>query len=220
MDKEIIHMSLSDLLKKSAMQICYLRKNKEKTTQPSEAALEGNEKALGKSESKYIEMRGTYKFKYGKTNISIHYSFDEIVPNEVACLLIEHKNITDNSGVELWYRNSSILQTAVYQSFASLNSDRKLRTATFFINEGNPLQVFDIDKLYLRSELHLGNQIYSVTAVNEQELFAFYLRKATATLSYDTAKEWDTLYKHKEFDHLHNHIKYRLLQQSDRVNIV
>ena len=220
MKEDVIHMSLSDLIKKTAMQICYLRKNQDKVPEPTQEQIEGSEIQLSKALSKLVEMRGTYAFatNFGQ-KILIHYAFDEIVPNETSCLFLEHKNITPGSTVELWYRNAAILQTAAYQAFAKANPDKHLETAFFHINNGNPKLEFELNNLYLRSELHLGDMIYSVVAVKFQELVDFYVRKAIATLNYDDAKEWDWKYRRREFDYTHSYITYRNLQQSETIQV-
>jgi hypothetical protein len=220
MKNEVMHMSLSDLVKKSAMQICYLRKNQEKQPEPTEQQIAGAEAGLAKAMSKLVEMRGTYSVpnNFGQT-ILIHYAFDEIVPNDKACLFLERKNIPSGQTIELWYRNAAILQTAVYQAFAKQNTNRELETAQFFINQGNPKLEFDLGNLYLRSELHLGDIIYSVIAVDPRELVDFYIKKAIATLNYESAKQWDWKYKHKEFDYNHTNITYRLLHASETIEI-
>lgn len=220
MEQEVIHMSLSDLVKKSAMQICYLRKNKEMTPDPTPEQIAGAEEQKRKVQSKLVEMRGTYAFanNFGQ-KILIHYAFDEIIPNDTSCLFVEHKNIPPGSTIELWYRNGAILQTAVYQAFAKCNEDKHLETAQFFINQGYSKLEFELENRYLRSELHLGDVVYSVTAVNFEELVNFYVRKAINTLNYDDAKQWDWKYKRKEFDYNHTNITYRNLQESETITI-
>ncbi len=221
MNKDVIHMSLSDLLKKSAMQICYLRKNKEKVPETTEAQQRGNDAALEKAgDNKYVEMRGTYRLdRSPEQDILIHYSFDEIFPNDVACLFIEHKNITDGSTVEHWYKNSSLLQTATYQAFAENNDNKLLQTANFYVQQDNPKLEFELGNRYLRSELHLGDQVYTVLPIESKTIVAFFLSKAIATLDYTTAKDWDNQYKHKEYDTLHTNVKYNLLQQSGKITV-
>lgn len=217
MNKEIIHMSLSGLLKSSARQLCYLRKNQQEKPVTDEQ-LEGNEAALKKSIG-LVEMRGTYEFEYLDKKILIHYAFDEIQPNDKSCLFIEHKNIKSGSTVELWYRNASILQTAAYQAFAKVNPNKHLETAQFHIKEGYEKQEFELGTLYLRSELHFGNYIYSVIASTPEELVEFYKSKAIASLEYDPAKMWDDKYKFKEYDFMHAHLAYRLLAEDETITI-
>ncbi len=220
MNNEVIHMSLADLVKKTAMQICYLRKNKEMTPDPTPEQIAGHEAQLSKAQSKLVEMRGTYAFanNFGQ-EIQIHYAFDEILPNDKSCLFLEYKNIPPGSTIELWYRNSAISQVAAYQAFAKANTDKHLETALFFINQGNPKLEFELGNRYLQSQLHLGDMIYSVVAVEFQELVNFYVRKALATLNYDQAKEWDYKYRRREFDYTHSYIAYRNLQDSESIQI-
>lgn len=216
----VIHMSLSDLLKKSAMQICYLRKNKEKIPPATQQQIEGNEAAHAKAlDEKYIEMRGTYVMDYLDKRILIHYAFDEISPHEKGCLFIEHKNIKPGSTVELWYRNAAILQTGTYQAFARINPNKHLETAQFYIDQGNPKIEMDLGTMYLHSELHFGNWIYTVHVPEANELVDFYKRKAIASLDYDTARLWDDKYKRKEFDTNHRYIAYREMQSDETIKI-
>jgi hypothetical protein len=217
MEKEIIHMSLSGLLKSSAKQLCYLRKNRKEKPVTNEQ-LEGNEAALKKSEG-LVEMRGTYEFEYLDKKILIHYAFDELKPNDKSCLFIEHKNIKSGSTVELWYRNACILQTAAYQAFAKLNPNKHLETATFHVKDGYEKQEFELGNRYLRSELHFGNYIYSVLASTPEELVDFYKRKAIASLEYDPSKEWDGKYKFKEYDFMHANLAYRILKEDETIKI-
>lgn len=217
MEKEIIHMSLSGLLKSSARQLCYLRKNK-KEKPVTDEQIEGNEAALKKSVG-LVEMRGTYIMETKTLKILIHYAFDEIQPNDESCLFIEHKNIKSGSEVQLWYRNSAILQTAVYQAFAKLNPSKHLESATFHIKDGYEKKEFELNNRYLRSELHFGNYIYGVTANTPEKLVEFYSQKAVASLEYESAKLWDDRYKFKEYDHMHNNLTYRILQEDETIKI-
>lgn len=220
MSSNVLHMSLSDLLKKSAMQICYLRKNQEKTPPVTKEQIEGNIAAHEKTlDKRYVEMRGTYELHITDKKILIHYAFDEIQPTDVACLLIEHKNIKSGSTVELWYRNSSILQTAAYQAFAKVNPDKKLETATFHVKDGNPKVEFELGNQYIRSELHFGPLVYTVIATEPDELVNFFCQKAIASLDYDSARMWDKRYKFKEFDNLHTHLTYRILKDNESIKI-
>ena len=198
------HLSLSKLLKQSAMQTCYQRKNK--VERPvTEAQVKGNEMAHAKSESKFIEMRGTYQHK----ELLIHYAFDEVQPNNVAARLIEHKNITSGKPVEMWYYESCILQTAVYQAFAQVNPDKHLQTASFFLAQGNPKMELDLTNLYLTSELQMSEKKYEVLLKDAKKLVEFYCRKAESTFDYDSAKSFDRRYKFKEYQHLQDYLIYR-----------
>lgn len=199
-----LHLSLSQLIKQSAMQTCYLRKNN-KAKPVTKAMIQGNDIAIDKSESEYVEMRGTYNHD----NLLIHYAFDEVNVNDVSALLIEHKNITSGSPVEMWYFEYSILQTAVYQAFAQVNRNTKLQTATFYTNKGNPKLELDFGNLYLRSELRMDNRAYTVIATDAKKLVKFYCEKAVATLNYNDAKEFDLKYKHQEYKKLQECLSFR-----------
>jgi hypothetical protein len=198
------HLSLAQLLKQSAMQTCYKRKNN-KPVVVTEAMTAGNEIAHQKSESKYIEMRGTYKYE----DLLIHYAFDEVEINDVSALLIEHKNITSGSPVEMWYFESCILQTAVYQAFAQVNSDTMLQTATFHIKNGHAKQELDLKNSYLNSQLRLGDKHYTVLVSDAKRLVEFYCRKAVASFEYATAKAFDAEYKFKEYNTLLDCLSFR-----------
>jgi|GEM_PF-3044585 len=202
------HLSLSQLLKQSAMQTCYQRKNNIQKT-VTEAMIKGNEVAHAKTVSKYMEMRGTYRIE----DKLIHYAFDEVEVNDVSALLIEHKNITSGRPVEMWYFESAILQTAVYQAFAHVNTDKHLETAVFFLNEGNPKMELDITNLYLNSELRMDNKTYKVLVTDAKKLVDFYCYKAVCTFDYTKAKAFDARYKFREYKALQQFLSFRPLTE-------
>lgn len=210
-----IHLSLSALLKQSAMQSCYLRKKK-KEKPVSEAMVQGNILAHEKSISEYVEMRGTYNHK-SFNNFLIHYAFDEIEVNDKSALLIEHKNITSEKPVEMWYFESCVLQTAVYQAFAKVNKNKHLQTATFHIKEGNPKEELELNNLYLRSQLRMGDDVYTVVVTDPIKLVNFYCRKAEAILDYDNARKFDSLYKFKEYKALKECLSFRPITLESKV---
>ena len=191
------HLSLAKLLKQSAMQLCYERKNK--IVKPAtEAQIKGNEMAHKKSESKFIEMRGTYSFK----DMLIHYAFDEVQIEDETAKLIEHKNITSGTAIEEWYFNSAILQTATYQAFANTNPNKMLQTATFFIEQGMPMMELDLTNLYLTSELRMDNMQYEVLLKESKKIVDFYCYKAQCSFDYNLARVFDDKYKFKEYNYL------------------
>jgi len=200
------HLSLAQLLKQSAMQTCYKRKNK--VVQPAtEAQIAGNEMAHAKSESKFIEMRGTYEDE----DRLIHYAFDEVKVNELSATLIEHKNITSGRPVEMWYFESCVLQTAVYQAFAQVNPNKHLQTATFFLQEGNPMVELELNNLYLNSELQMNDDKYKVLVMDAKKLVEFYCYKAKCTFDYTKAKAFDARYKFQEYKYLQQYLTFRPL---------
>ena len=199
-----IHLSLSQLLKQSAMQTCYLRK-KHQEKKVTQEMLDGNQIAHNKSISKYVEMRGTYPYAH----LLIHYAFDEVEVNDLSAMLIEHKNNTSDKPIEMWYFESCILQTAVYQAFAHVNENKMLQTATFFTNKGNPKLELDLGNLYLNSQLRMGNKHYTVLVTDAKKLVKFYCEKALATFDYDSARAFDDKYKFKEYLALQSCLSFR-----------
>lgn len=197
-------MSLSKIMKQSAMQSCYLRKkNQEKTV--TQQMIEGNKVAHEKAQSQYLEMRGQYKYQ----NLIINYSFDEIKVNEKALTLIEHKNIASGKAVEMWYFESCVLQTAVWKAFMQENPDKHLQTATFFRREGNPLMELDITNKFLNSELHMGEKVYHVQVLDPKRLVEFYCMKAMSTFDYESAKKFDRQFKFQEYNYLQDCLSFR-----------
>jgi hypothetical protein len=209
---ETQHFGLADLIKKSAMQICYLRNNPDKAV-VTPAQVAGNELALAKATSQFLEMRGTYKLPVNNQEVLIHYAFDEVIPDfkddnkglvmTGSFLFIEHKNITSDKPVTDWYVNNSMLQLAVYAAFNQLNPSRYLNTATFFMELGNPKQtLFAPDPLHSFYQLQFNDTKIDIEPIDVEKMRDFYGFKALATSSYERAKEWDAKFKFKEFDYL------------------
>jgi hypothetical protein len=215
--ENFIHLSMSDLLKKSAKQLCYLRLNPLKEREPSQQMLDGNLSAEQKSTSKFIEMRGTYrpdkKLTHPLGQFLMHYAFDEILVTDSSVMLIEHKNVKDPSTVETWYLHSSILQTAVYQALVKRNPDTNLHTETFYVKEGHEKLHLNVKNLYVNSELHIGTDKYTIIVTEPGKLIEFYIQKTIASFDYRTADIFDANYKHKEYDVLKKHFTFRPIQE-------
>ena len=129
--------------------------------------------------------------------------------NDISALLIEHKNITSGRPVEMWYFELSILQTAVYQAFAHVNPDKHLQTATFFLQEGNPMMELELNNLYLNSELRMDNKRYKVLVTDAKKLVEFYCWKAKCTFDYTKAKAFDARYKFQEYNYLQKYLSFK-----------
>ena len=209
----LVHLSMSDLLKKSAKQLCFLRKNEDQKKPPSTQMIEGDETAHAKATSKYIEMRGTYKPDITITKdigqFLMHYAFDEIHVNDKSALFIEHKNVKDPDTVETWYLHSSLLQTAVYQALVKKNPNRNLYTATFHVKDGSEKQHLELKNLYENSQLHIGDDKYTVLVTNPQKLIDFYIKKAIASFNYQSAEAFDDKYKFHEYAALKDCFTFR-----------
>jgi hypothetical protein len=201
----MINISASDLIKKSSKAICYFRK-KQKQRTVTERQVNGNINALNKSTSTLLEMRGCYSFD----NINIYFTFDEVIPNKSNYTLIEHKYVENASIIEDWYRNYSILQVAFYKTLFQY-SPKKLITANFFINEGNPVNEIIIDKPY-ENILLFGNESYKIDVITPKTIIDFYKKKSVSTIEYEQAIEWDLQWKFREYDFLKNSIKIKKIK--------
>lgn len=206
MEKQI-NISASDLLKKSAFQICYLR-IKALQKEPTERMLKGNEEAERKSISELKEMRGTYVHNA----FLLHYTFDEIRVNEKNgnVLLIEHKMIENGSLVENWYIENSILQIALYHSLLKLNPNKEYFTAKFYRKLGYNTNYFEVAaNKKITSHLLMGDKVIEVGVKNPKALVDFFIKKAISTFDYTSAKDFDLKYKRKEFQLLKKHIVWQ-----------
>ena len=135
------------------------------------------------------EMRGTYI----KDDICINFSNDIVCKEKI----VEVKSV--NKEPESWYLESSLLQCAVYKSFLTKNN--KLITATFYSNMGNPVIETTVDK-DIDYILKFGDKTYKVIVNNPDKIIEFIYNKAKASLSWEAAKMFDSLYKFKEFENL------------------
>jgi hypothetical protein len=183
---ENINFSCADLIKKSAKTICYFRKKK-KQQEVTPAMIKGNQMAEKKTISELKEMRGTYNID----NLLIHYTFDEIQKKNNKIVLIEHKNIEDESDVEEWYVNYSLLQVALYRALLEINPSKEYFTAKFFRKEGFNTNYIKIENEKIKSILYIGDKKYKVKINSAHEIVNFYITKAKATFDYDSAIEWD-----------------------------
>ena len=119
---------------------------------------------------------------------------------ELGYRVLKVKSVIDGSNVEDWYFNSCVLQCAVYKSLLD-KSNKHLITSKFFADMGNPVIETTINndiKYYLR----FGNSLYLVEVTNTDFIVDFIVKKAVASLEWDSAKNFDAKYKHKEFETL------------------
>lgn len=194
--------SASDLVKKSASQICYLRDKPRPAA--TARALKGDELAEKKSIG-LVEMRGMFV----NSDMTIFYSFDEIVKDNVITF-VEHKYVEDHDTVEDWFFNSSVLQLAFYASLHIINKNKSYVTATFRINDGYEKQCLSVeDNTLCRYVLNFGDKLFEVTISDPIHIVLQFLFKAnctigeTRTLSFKKAKTYDNLYKFKEYERLY-----------------
>jgi hypothetical protein len=207
-----LHISCASLVKCSARQICFYRHNKkEKAVTPM--MNDGQTFAERSTDSKYVEMRGTYK--YGE--ILMHYAVDEIRVEGKTATFIEHKYLAPNIQVKLWFFELSVLQTALYNALALENKKKhntKFVTASFY---PGTKQKLDLKNHKIVSFLNFGGNYFIVSSTKTKTLVDFYTEKAKASLDYNLAAEFDSKYKHKEYGHLKKYIKIGGLEPIEKI---
>ena len=134
------------------------------------------------------EMRGTYI----KDNICINFSNDIVCEDKI----IEVKTVRETDGLD-WYFDNSILQTAAYKALLE-NSNKKLVTSKFYFEKGNPYveaRVSEFDYFLL-----FGVDLYKIEVNDDKKIVDFLIRKAKASLYWDTARDFDREFKKREFE--------------------
>lgn len=207
MEKLYLH-STANLVKQSAMQLCYRRKNNIDTV-PTINMVENFKSQIEKSKSEYIEMVGSYKVD----NHILYFSFDEIVKDGDKYDLVERKELNFPDPKSLYY-HTSVIQVALYHSLLLNTSDHNLQTASFMLKMDYPF-----NKLYIngnsttRSILVFGKKNYIIEPLNTKGLIDFYIHKMIASLEYGTAKDFDLQFRFKEFGYLNKYIFIKKLKQ-------
>lgn len=148
------------------------------------------------------EMRGTYI----KDNICINFS------NDIVCEdgIIEVKTVRGTDSID-WYFDNSILQTAAYKALLE-NSNKKLVTSKFHLEKGNPYvetRVSEFDYYLL-----FGVDLYKIEVNDSKKIVDFLIRKAKASLYWDTAREFDREFKKREFEVLKDSFSTELVNRN------
>ncbi len=192
--------SASALVKNSARSLCYQRTHTVKRN--LDMMIKGNE--LGAKKVKGSpEMRGTYEFD-GHT---LFYCFDDVIVGEVT-RLVEHKSV-QRQPPEFWYLDRSIVQTALYHSLLIQNPRKDYYTASFVKGKKEKLVI----KTPVRSTLVFGNTRYRIKPTDTKKIVEFFLKKAKASLNYQSAKIWDDKWKHKEAEYIKKFVRVIKLGQ-------
>ena len=190
-----MNFSAAELVKRSAAQLL-LFAIKAKNYKPTAGQLKGNsyaEKVVEK-EGGSAERRGTVAIDNNKL---IFFCVDLVQNNK----FIEIKHIDPERSLEEWYLQSSLLQSAFYA--ALLEDVDVLFTPKFKRKEGYKQEVTPVPTLKT-FELWFGNEKYQVFP--NQTLKQHYINKAKlleealAIESFDMCREFDTEFKHKEYD--------------------
>lgn len=208
-----VSFSAATLVKSSAAQIRYYRDNPKPVTVNQVTGESYQHKVASLLNSIGEEL---------KTSVLI--TDEQIIIN--AChdiiterYLLEVKNVTPyEGGVDKWYLESSILQCAFYKTLVML-SNGNLTTPKFRLDAGvkNFSTRIDTDIRYL---LLFGEALLEVNVTNPSGILEYFVNKAVSTLySYDNAKAWDNIHKHREFEETSNFFEIAVLQDVD-YNIV
>ena len=197
----MVNLSLKDLLTKSCMQLKYLREHPEKKRTPSSLMYEGcrYQHQIAAVQPNLIGEEMGCCFE--TDDIRIYFSNDIICSDRI----IEVKQI--NGHYEDYYLENSLLQCAVYKAFI-LACNGNLATSKFHVQNGNDYKSYKIafnHKYYL----FFGNRVFSISVITPSALVNFIVNKANASLSYETAKEFDYEFKHKEFEMLSKYFTFK-----------
>lgn len=202
--------SAKDLCSKSCMQIRMYTLHpelKQKTQTQMAHAIAGEEfqTRIAKRAKTLVgeELAGCYQYK----DIRIYFSNDIICEKAV----VEVKYIDPQRTVEEWFFRQSLLQAAFYYSLLLQANPKRLETAKFKINAGASMVVFNYTK-DISYYLQFGSNLYQITRVNHEKIVDFFTKKAIATSSWDTAREFDNSFKHKEFSTLSNYFEYKKIK--------
>lgn len=198
-------LSMSKLIKQSAMQLCFFRlRNMEKPI--TKKIIDGTAYQEKVSISEFKEMRGCYETE----EYLIFFAFDEVFVDDDNITLKEHKNTEGK--VEQWYIDSSILQTAVYHQLALMQEKKELYTAKFFQKQGYTCNHIDYNNKTLKSILSMGEQQIFEIMPKSAELVNHFVNKAKHTYDYDSARKWDAEHKFKDYNQLKQFINVKIIK--------
>ena len=172
----------------------------------TKAQEEGDAFAESKVKSPYVEMSG-YVFNRVKGReylaFGLYFSVDEIRLSRQYLSVFEHKSIQDAFVDEKgrpadWYFESALIQTAFYTALTRRMS--LMKTAAFRQQQGHPIYSLEVDRTVV-GRLQFGEELYRVTCSDEQLLIRFFFTKARAIIhSWENAGQFDSTYKHKEWE--------------------
>ena len=139
----MIYFSAKDLLNRSCKQLKFFIDNPGAKPKPTCAQYDGLDyqhqialsinNLIGEEMGNYIEF----------DNIRVYFSNDIVTASEI----IEVKNINKDRPVAEYYRNNSILQSAVYYALTR-ECNRFLRTSAFHLNNGHDYKTVVLSEKY------------------------------------------------------------------------
>mgnify|MGYP003298126837 FL=1 len=190
----MIFYSAKDIASRSCMQIKMFQVHPELKPQPTELM------KLGSifQDNVFNETTNTIGQEMGSTyfidDVGVSFAVD-IVCNDK---FIETKSVKDETADNTFYFNKCVFQCAIYKTLISLTKGR-LSTATFYTNLGNDKKIAIVspeNDYFLR----FGKQTYKVDIDNIDVFLKFIKDKVNACSNWDTAKQFDMQYKHKEYE--------------------
>ena len=199
-----MNLSAKDLCSRSCMQIKMFIEHPERKPKPTFDMELGNKHHREVAAS----LKGIIGEEMGNC-IHVETGDDILIwfSNDVCCEkgIIEIKSVDKESQCD-WYLTNSIMQCAIY-SVLSMYCNYDLHTAKFFTNQGNPYKHHRYIGQIVPYYLYFGDEIYRINILNADKILDFIKAKAKACMEWDTAKEFDKKYKHKEYETLCDYFK-------------
>ena len=199
MNNQYVYFSAKDLCTRSCMQIKMFREKPELKPKPNMNQWKGCDfqHEIAKTLDNVVgeEMGGCVQ----DDNLLIYFANDIICTDKI----IEVKSIDENREVDDWYLKSCFLQCAIYKTLTHYCKN-KLKTASFHVQNGNKYVECVVGD-YTPFILYFGKDKYIITVMNYEPILKFVLRKAKHSLEWDSAKQFDSKYKGKEYETLKNY---------------
>lgn len=189
-----MNISASELVKRSATQLLY-KEIKRIEWKSTPRQIKGNKFA-----DEIVKIEQASSEKRGVINLGDDLLFFciDLVKND---LFVEIKMIEDEYNYEDWYLYTSIMQSTFYASL--LKQVKTLDTPKFRKKEGFKQKIIQVPSKF-RFELWFGKtQKYEITP--NKKVLNHYLNKARLikscieTKDFNSCKEFDKKFKHKEF---------------------
>lgn len=203
MTGQITFISAKDLCMRSCSQIKLFRDFPDKKPKPSEDATAGEK--YQHAVAKYVpdlvgeEMGAWHMVADG---VAVAFSNDIVCSDKI----IEVKTVRTDIPTADWFLNGSLLQCAVYRTLVHMVGGN-MKTAKFYANMGHPVVEAKVSP-DIPYYLMFGRDYYRVTVKDYQAISNFIVGKAVATMGWDTARSFDTEWKHREFEKLSDCFEY------------
>jgi hypothetical protein len=189
----LMKFSASNLVKRSASQYLYMELNKVVPI-PTQGQISGNEYANGiiKQKKACSEKRGIINYE----DMTLYFCIDMVN----GTTFTEIKQVINMDNYPEWFLQSSILQAVYYATLIS--KVNILDTPYFMIKQGYENEIITVPKSF-NFELWFGTHVYQIFP--NELVYKHYLQKMETIfkginiINYDECREFDRMYKHKEF---------------------